>query len=134
MVLESQQHPLSFFYASLADMKQVVDELREMYGDRHAAIIETMRAGGDVGDEVREVIGEAIHNKGDGVDVLTGYELGSWDDGVPDFETEFPIFIMRFGPVFWIAAQEHDDVGYFASMKDAVAAANLEYEQFIDPK
>ena len=132
--MEIQQHPLSFFYASLADMKQVVDELREMYGGRHAAIIETMRAGGDVGDEARDVIGELIHEECEWVDGLTGYEPGAWSDGVPNPEASFPIDIMQFGPVFWIAAQEHDDVGYFTSMKDAVAATNLECEQFIDPK
>ncbi len=44
---------------------------------------------------------------------------------------EFPIYIMQFGPVFWIRALEFDTIGYFADAESAIAYAEFNYEPFI---
>jgi hypothetical protein len=46
-------------------------------------------------------------------------------------ENAFEVQIMNYGPVFWIHANELDDVGYFTSMDDAEAHAFDEYDAYI---
>jgi hypothetical protein len=49
--------------------------------------------------------------------------------GGPDLE--FDIEIQSFGPVFWIQANEFDDIGYFATEKEAHEYALEEYAPYI---
>lgn len=51
---------------------------------------------------------------------------GRNDDDVFDIE------IMEFHGIFWIRANEFDDIGYFNDLANAVAYANNEYESYID--
>jgi hypothetical protein len=50
--------------------------------------------------------------------------------GKGDFD-EFNISIHEFHGVFWISAPEFDDDGYFTSVDDAIAFAEVRYEPFI---
>jgi hypothetical protein len=71
-----------------------------------------------------------LRNEAEVTKSFTG--LGGYD--------EFGINIMKFGGVYWIEAQEFDDIGYFSSEDDASSIAEGEYEPFIsaashpDPK
>ena len=46
-------------------------------------------------------------------------------------EHEFDIEIQSFGPVFWIQANEFDDIGYFATEREAHEYALEEYAPYI---
>jgi hypothetical protein len=47
------------------------------------------------------------------------------------YEDFFNIEIQSFGPVFWIWASDFDDIGYFATLKEAEDFAREEYETYI---
>lgn len=47
-------------------------------------------------------------------------------------EHYFNIEIQSFGPVFWIQANEFDDIGYFGSENEAVEYARREYAVYIE--
>ncbi len=47
------------------------------------------------------------------------------------YEDFFNIEIQSFGPVFWIWASDFDDIGYFATLKEAEEYAREEYETYI---
>jgi len=47
-----------------------------------------------------------------------GEEVGGFEGAAPDNDT-FPITIWRIGPLFFVTANEFDDLKYFGSLKDA---------------
>jgi len=71
------------------------------------------------GDEPDDLT-DLVHNNASVVDSIQA--LG---------EDVFEIVINRYGPVFYISANEFDDIGYFASLKEALEYAEQEFEPYI---
>lgn len=66
---------------------------------------------------------DLVHNESHEVS-----EIDAWGGD----ENHYQIRILRFGPVFWIEANEFDDIGYFATEAEAEAHARDAYEPDIE--
>jgi hypothetical protein len=60
-----------------------------------------------------------------------GEEVGGFEGAAPDNDT-FPISIWRVGPLFFVTANEFDDLKYFGSLKDADDYAGDYFSSFIE--
>jgi hypothetical protein len=115
--------PLESFFPSLAAHPSVQTALREEFGKDGSTVIAKMKAGESLSDEAHNVILDLVHN-----DAVEADSLAGWSSSCND---TFPINVMQFGSVFWIAAPEFDDIGYFDTLEEAQAAAEANYEPFI---
>jgi hypothetical protein len=118
--------PLESFFPSLAALPVVQTALRDEFGKDGSAIIAKMKAGESLSDEklgAHDIILDLVHNNSDVADSLAGWS-SAYDD-------TFPINVMQFGSVFWIEAEEFDDIGYFDTLEEAKGAATFNYEPFI---
>lgn len=112
--------------------------LRDAYGDDAETPLDLKRISDssrhDQSDAI-ELVRDVVLNKGECVEAIRAYILGTWDAHAPSSADEFSIELRRFGPVFWVQApvEEHDALGYFGSLDEARAAANAEYQVFIAP-
>jgi hypothetical protein len=59
-----------------------------------------------------------------------GEEVGGFEGAAPDNDT-FPITIWMVGPLFFVTANEFDDLKYFGSLKDAEDYAGDYFSSFI---
>lgn len=94
---------------------------------------------GELCGKAADVIGRA--KKGDTTDFLDWFE--DWrmsntdtiaeeiDGAAPDNDT-FAIEIVEAGPLFWIRANEFDDICYFKSLEDARSCLHETFEGFIN--
>ncbi len=101
--------PIEKYFPLLAEDETVQKAITEEFADCSGIIIEELRSG-NPRDEVYNLIIDLIANNPETVE--TECRLGAYD-------APFPISIVRFGPVFWIEAQEFDDIRYFGSFEDA---------------
>ncbi len=113
--------PLSAFKEEILASKTILDLISSHYGAEKDATIDRFKSGDDtdlwdlIEDEKRDSLEEFE-------DSLTA--------AAPDDDV-FEIEIMSAGPVFWIRANEFEDIGYFCSRKDAVAHAEEYFESYI---
>ena len=93
----------------------------------------------ELGERSEDILGRA--KKGDTTDFLEWFEewrLGNTDtvvdeiDGAAPYNDTFAIQIIEAGPLFWIRANEFDDICYFDSMEDARSCVYDEFEGFIN--
>ena len=118
--------PLESFFPSLAALPSVQTALREEFGEHGSAIIAKLKAGEPLSDEelgAHDTIQNLVDNNSVVADSYDG-----WDSSCDD---TFSIDVMQFGSVFWIRAQENDDIGYFGTLDDAKVAAEVNYEPTI---
>ncbi|MFY7818459.1 MAG: hypothetical protein ACOVRB_08850 [Akkermansiaceae bacterium] len=70
-------------------------------------------------------------------DLLEDHKYDRWspeetiEAAGPDYDI-FEIEIFALGPVFFIRANEFDEIGYFDSVSDAISYAKSEYEEWIN--
>jgi hypothetical protein len=131
--MDSSEHyntkPLSDFYPELCNDRRVKAAFKQAFGSRAKTVIEALISGedlesvltGDDGDP-EEIISELVSQEFEEVETILG--AASYDD-------EFPIDIMKFRNVYWIAASEFEPIGYFGDVMDAVSCVTSEYEAAI---
>ena len=108
--------PLREFKDLLLKSKAIKKLVTEHYG---AAAKERMKQfqAGDAGDivDLLQLIEERKEE-------LSTSPEATIDAAAPDDDV-FQILIWSAGPVYWITANEFDDIGYFSSLKDAKSYA-----------
>ena len=117
----TQPQPLSTFKDQLLQSGDIQKHNAEEYGPEAEAAIGRFRSGddGDLWDLIEDNKQEVSDSP---VEVI--------DAAAPDDDV-FGIEIWSTGPVFWIRANEFDDIGYFPSLADARAYAEDFFEGFI---
>jgi ABC-type glycerol-3-phosphate transport system substrate-binding protein len=117
----TQPQPLSTFKDQLLQSGDIQKLIAEEYGPEADAAIGRFRAGedGDLWDLIED-------NKQE----ISGSPVEVIDAAAPDDDI-FGIEIWSTGPVFWIRANEFDDIGYFPSLPEARAYAEVEFESLI---
>src|SRR3954470_23897233 len=106
--MADEPRPLTAFVGRLLKSKQVRKLVADHYGTAAKERMKQFR-GGDV-DDLLDLFEDEKQNRSKVVNVFAG--------AAPDDNT-FDIQIRTFGSVYWIAASEHDDLGYFGSRDDA---------------
>jgi hypothetical protein len=93
----------------------------------------------ELGENAEFIIRKA--GAGDASDFLEWFEewrLSNTDtvveeiDGAAPYNDTFAIQILKAGPLFWIRANEFDDICYFDSLEDARSCVYDEFEGFIN--
>ena len=107
----SEPIKLEYFLEALARIPRIQEEI----ATRKVETVQNLFDSGELEDFVK--------NESDSGDVIGG-------SGGP--EHGFDIEIRSFGPLYWIHANEFDDIGYFASEEDAHQFASEEYGPYID--
>jgi hypothetical protein len=102
---------------------RVQNELKSAFPEKYeAAISELLKKKYEgIGGEAHDTISELILNESTDVEDLEGQ----------GYAGEFPIIIYQFGPLFWIYAQEFDNVGYFDTAEDALSHAEEEWSSYM---
>jgi hypothetical protein len=116
---------LDSFFPTLASLTSVQAALCAEFGEGTEEILAKLKAGLPLSDNelsAHDIIVDLVMNNSVAEDTISG--LGAYDD-------EFPIDLMRFGSVYWIAALEFDDIGYFETIEAARRCAECEFEPFI---
>jgi len=118
----TKPQPLSTFKDQLLQSEDIQKLIAEEYGPEADAAIGRFRSGddGDLWDLIED-------NK----DATFGTLEVSIEAAAPDDDI-FGIEIWSTGPVFWIRANEFDDIGYFPSLPEARAYAEVEFESHIN--
>ena len=117
----TEPKPLQEFKDLLLKSKKIKKLVTEHYGPTAKERMKQFQ-GGNIGDLV-DLIEE---NKQE----LSGAPKETIDGAAPDDDV-FEIELLAAGPVYWIRANEFDDIGYFPSLKDARSHAEIEFESFI---
>ena len=118
--------PLESFLPSLAALPSVQTALTEKFGKDASAIIAKLKADAALSDEelgAYDIIYNLVGN-----DAIVADSLHGWSSAYDDI---FPINIMQFGSVFWVAASEFDDIGYFDTLKHAKGVVESVYYELI---
>ena len=119
------EHPIKEFFPQLALDPRIINELNRQAGDKSEPLRQGMLSGSlseiDA-EQVLDFITDLIINEAVEVDRQLG--LGAYDE-------QFPISVMRFGPIYWVEANEFDPIGYFKSQEHAEEVAGMEYSDFI---
>lgn len=115
----NQPQPLSAFKDQILRSPNILDFIANHYGEEEAAALARFQAGDD--DDLWDLIED--HKRGSLEEFATSLMAAAADDDV------FEIEILSAGPVFWIRANEFEDIGYFGSQYDALAYA----EDYFDP-
>ena len=118
----TKPQPLSAFKDQLLQSEDIQELIAKEYGPESDAAIGRFRSGddGDLWDLIED-------NK----DATFGTLEVSIDAAAPDDDV-FGIEIWSTGPVFWIRANEFDDIGYFPSRDEARRYAKVEFESHIN--
>jgi len=113
--------PLSSFKDQLLDSEDIQKLIAQEHGMEADAAIGRFRSGddGDLWDLIED-------NKQE----ISGSPEETIEAAAPDDDI-FEIEIWSAGPVFWIRANEFDDIGYFPTLDEARAYAEMEFEGFI---
>ena len=114
----TQPQPLSAFKDQLLQSEDIQKLIAGEYGQETDAAIGRFRSGddGDLWDLIEE-------NKQE----ISGSPEEVIEAAAPDDDI-FEIEIWSTGPVFWIRANEFDDIGYFGSRDEARRYAEMEFE------
>ncbi|KAB2639796.1 MAG: hypothetical protein DVB25_04935 [Verrucomicrobia bacterium] len=113
---------LESLYPQLAKNLEAIEDLKQTFGEDTPRILEKMIAGTLSEDEdatIDGVLTDLIHN---GWHEDEYYGRGS--DG------HFSITVRGIDSYYFIQASEFDDIGYFTSVKDALAYAETEYKSY----
>ena len=114
MSIYSNPQPLEHFLDKLRNCKEIKDHLKS---NGHQSF------DGFSDDEIFDYIEDIVQN--DGIDESSIDALGAYDD-------VFGIYIYSFADiVYWIKANEFDDIKYFSSHAEAANYAQEEFESFI---
>ncbi len=113
--------PLQTFIDILLKSKAIKKLVTEHYGPDAKQQMKQFQAG-EVGDLLALVEESKMDLSGSPEDTI---EAAAPDDDI------FEIELWETGPVFWIRANEFDDIGYFPSLKSARTYAKQEFESFI---
>lgn len=93
----------------------------------------------DMGEKAVDVMSRA--KEGDASDFLDWFEdwrMSNTDtvaeevEGAAPYDDTFAIEIIKAGPIFWIRANEFDDICYFDSLENARLCVYEEFEGFIN--
>lgn len=113
------------FYPELILDEKVQKELINVLGRKKASLVIKQFAENiswkDIDVDFEDIVADVIDNESEEVNVLIGN--GCYG--------EFPIHIMKFGPLFWVNAQEFDPIGYFKEKESAESCAEFEYQSFL---
>ncbi len=114
--------PITNFITQLLSTKAVLKAIRKSYGEEASAWIQEAK------DEDPSLLEDFISDNQydiapEPVKVLKA--TGAYDE-------PFEVRIYKIGPIFWVAANEFEDAGYFRSLKDAVSHAEIEYSSFLN--
>lgn len=115
---------LDYFYEELAKDPRIRLALEKEFGEKAPVILAKLTNEEELeGDELGalDTITDLVLSEGEAQETI-----GCWGG-----EGEFPLNIIRFGPVFWIQAPEFDDIGFFDSLKEAIEVAESEFADFI---
>ena len=114
----TQPKPLSAFIDQLLQSEDIQNLITHEYGPEAGAAIERFKSGDadDLLNLIEEKKQEIAHSPEETIDAAA-----------PDCDF-FEIELWSTGPVFWIRANEYDDIGYFPSLAEARAYAEMEYE------
>ncbi|MBU6301989.1 MAG: hypothetical protein KGS60_10575 [Verrucomicrobia bacterium] len=115
----NQPQPLSAFKDQILSCPKILDLIANHYGGEVEAALARFQAGND--DDLWDLI--ADQKRGSLEEFATSLMAAAPDDDV------FEIEILSAGPVFWIRANEFEDIGYFGSQYDALVYA----EDYFDP-
>lgn len=103
-------------------VKEALADATDIDADKIEAGLNWQELDEDQRSQVLDTVMDLVQNESEVVISLTGYcSFGG-----------FPIEVRRFGPFFFVAAQEFDDKGFFPTAKDAEDFARVEYSSFID--
>ena len=118
----TEPRPAEHFLDLLLNSEGVVAACKAALGERSADVI-ARATQGDTTDFLEWFEEWRLNDLGDPVEQLEG--------AAPDDDT-FSIDIHQTGPLFWIQANEFDDICYFGSKDNAVEHAEMEFSGFID--
>ena len=90
--------------------------------DFRAALLNDKKVLKDLDGDEPDDLTDLVHNNASEVDSIQA--LGRDED-------VFEIVINRYGPVFYISANEFDNTGYFASLKEALEYSEQEFEPYL---
>lgn len=114
--------PITQFIEELLSSNEVLAAIRKHHGREASEWIAEVRDGDP--SLLETFISENKYDIApDPVKILEA--TGAYDD-------PFEVRIHRIGPIFWVAANEFDDVGYFRSLVDAESYADDEYSSFLN--
>lgn len=123
--------PFRRFYPRLAANSVFQGHMKEAYGRKATGILKKMakdtlseRDAEDI--DLDCTIGDLAQEHGDCVDSLEGQAADEWD--------YFDISIVQYGPIFYIQANEFDDIGYFDSLEEAMGVAESEFSDAIQAR
>jgi len=114
----TQPQTLSTFKDQLLQSEDIQKLIAKEYGTEAEAAIGRFRAGDD--SDLWDLIEENKQEISASPEEVI--EAAAPDDDI------FEIEVWSTGPVFWIRANEFDDIGYFGSLADARAYAEMEFE------
>ncbi len=117
-----QPLPLASFYPRFAKDKDVKADLKRAFGHETPGVLARMIAATLTPEEDASVDGIVTDAVLNGYDEATFYGQGSFG--------YFPITIKGTASVYLVKANEFDDIGYFPSVADARAFAEVEYESY----
>lgn len=118
----TEPRPADEFIETLLNSEEVVSACRAELGERAADVI--ARAERSDATDFLEWFEEWRLNNTDGI----AEEI----DGAAPYNDTFAIQIVKAGPLFWIRANEFDDICYFNALDDARACVHDEFEGFIN--
>lgn len=110
------------FLDLLLGSKEVLTACEADLGAKAASVIERARSG-DSADFLEWFEEWRINNTDNIADEI---------DAAAPYDDVFAIEIVEAGPLFWIRANEFDDLCYFDSLEGARACANEHFEGFIN--
>jgi len=117
-----EARPAEDFLDLLLKSKEVISACSTELGERAAGVI--ARAESSDATDFLEWFEEWRLNNTDGI----AEEI----DGAAPYNDTFAIQIVKAGPLFWIRANEFDDICYFNALDDARACVHDEFEGFIN--
>lgn len=110
--------PLSAFKDQFLESREIQKLIAENFGDQAGAAIERFKSGD--AEELWDLIED---NKQE----ISNFPEETIEAAGPEYDV-FEIEIWSTGPVAWIRANEYDDIGYFPSLTEARAYAEMEFE------
>jgi len=115
-------HPLITFKDKLLKDGDVIKLLKDYYGEEFELYIKAFKNGSDEDIDLECILNDDLWESST-TDI-------SFEGAGPENDTFF-IQIMKLGPLYFIQANEFDDIKYFDDLNCASAYAQIEYEPFI---
>ena len=120
---ETSPEPIEAFYPRLALMPSIQAALKMKYGKASAGLLQKLLEGApfDEGspEDVEDFIHDQVHQNAVCVHSIEAMAADEWDS--------FDIDVMHYGPLFFIQANEYDDIGFFETLEMARNQAEGEW-------